>query len=130
MMFAKRWIHCLNQLFESADARTHLRLKADFRAILSGSFGKLEVTGIDANRDGVGVQSPDPLPEGTLIFIRIAELGVMGFAHVRHCSPHQRGYLLGLRFREALSRDRSEGGNWTHHQVDSDGYRCWDEVCA
>src|SRR4051812_7567972 len=127
MSHAKRWFKKLNQLFESADARSHIRIPADFQATLAGPFGCLTVTGVDANRDGAGVQSEQPLAEGTLVFLRIADLDLMGFAHVRHYSPREGGYLLGLKFREKLARERLIGDDFDRRRLSRDAYRVWDE---
>ncbi len=119
----------LKHLFGPADGRCRLRMKADFEATLSGSFGMLEVTAVDANRDSAGVRSRAPLAAGTLAFLRIGELGLMGFVHVRRCSPTGDGYLLGLQFREALAHDRSnDGGEWTRRRIGRCAYRVLDEA--
>jgi len=130
MLDVKRLFKKINQLFQAADARGHLRLKTNFRATLSGSFEKFEVTGVNANRDGVAVQSPTEIAPGTLVFIRMSEVGLMGFAHVRHCSKSDGGHLLGLEFRGALSREQPEAENWSRHRVARDAARVWDEAEA
>jgi hypothetical protein len=129
MLNAKRWIAKLAEFYK-ADGRRHLRLPAEFGASIAGSFGTVHVTGVDANRGGAGVQSPEALPLGTLVFLRITSLGLMGFAHVRHCSPRGEGYLLGLEFRDGLSRERDEAGNWNWQQFSQAGRRLWDEAEA
>jgi hypothetical protein len=107
-----------------------LRLPADFQATLAGSFETLCCSGVDANRDGVGVQAAQALPLGALVFLRITDLGLMGFAHVRHCSRRGEGYLLGLQFRDALSRGRGDIGNWSVEQLRYASGRLWDEAEA
>ena len=132
MLAVKRWINKLASLYEETDVRRHIRIPAEFDATLSGdAFGMLYVTGVDANRDGAGVQSSTPLDIGTLVFLKIPSLGLMGFAHVKHCSPRGNGYLLGLEFRERLVRDPDAIGDPASYQrVRRDAYRVWDEADA
>jgi hypothetical protein len=130
MSAVKRWIHKLASLYEQTDARRHVRIPADFDATLSNdTIGTLYVTGVDANRDGAGVQSTTPLDIGTLVFLKIPGLAVMGFAHVKHCSPRNNGYLLGLEFRERLVRDPDVvGGPSFYKLVRHDARRLWDDA--
>ena len=128
MFKGNNWIARLARLYH-ADGRRHARLRAEFTGVLSGPFGTAQVAGIDLNRDGAGVQSTQELPEGTLVFLRIADVGLMGFAHVRHCSSRAGGgYLLGLEFREGLSRERSdEPGEWNLRSYARSATLVWDE---
>jgi hypothetical protein len=129
MLDPKRWIAKLANLYDS-DGRRNVRIPANFHATISGPFGNWEVAGIDANRDGAGVQASDPLPKGTLVFLRIGELGLMGFAHVRHCSQRGDGYRLGLQFRERLTRERGDDQDWVRQRLAHSEYRMWDEPDA
>jgi hypothetical protein len=85
---------------------------------------------VDVHRGGAGVQSPEALPLGTLVFLRIGDLGLMGFAHVRRCSPSDAGFVLGLQFREALTRDREDIGEWRVRRLPQTNCRLWDEAEA
>lgn len=127
MLRAKLWIARLAGLI-SPDGRHHVRLPAEFRGTIAGPSGTIPVSGVDAHRKGVGVQSPEALPLGALVFLRITSLGLMGFAHVRHCSPRGAGYLLGLQFRDALARERKEPETWNWQQLSQTGRRLWDEA--
>ena len=129
MLKGNRWIAKLASFYQTDDRR-HARLRAEFRGVLTGPFGTLHVTGIDLNRDGAGVQSPQELPEGTLVFLRIADVGLMGFAHVRHCSPRSgEGCFLGLQFREGLSRERrDESAGWNRRSYSRSATQVWDEA--
>jgi hypothetical protein len=126
MLNGKRWMAKLAELYQT-DNRRHMRLPADFTASMAGPFGTIPVAGVDATRKGVGVQSPEALPAGTLVFLRMTSLGLMGFAHVRHCSPRGNGYLLGLQFREGLSREREDIRNWDWQQLTTAGRELWDQ---
>jgi hypothetical protein len=128
MWKGSRWIAKLARLYE-ADGRRYARLRAAFTGALSGPFGTVHVSGIDLNRNGAGVQSSQELPEGTLVFLRIADVGLMGFAHVRHCSPRNDGYFLGLEFREGLSRERvDDTSNCDYRRYARSATRVWDEA--
>ena len=96
------------------ERRDRARLRADFRAVLTGTCGHLTVRGIDASRHGFGVASPDAVEPGTLVFVRLTELGLAGFAHVRRCvALPEGGFHLGLQLRDELSRERLDPGVWT-----------------
>ncbi len=110
------------------NARRHPRLPAKFTGTMSGPFGTIYVTGIDLNRDGAGVQSPQDLPIGTMVFLKINELGVLGFGHVRHCSAHSHGYCMGIEFREPLARDRDATGDWEYERYGGSARQAWDET--
>jgi hypothetical protein len=93
------------------ERRDRRRLKADFRAVLTGDCGFIEVRGIDASRYGIGVLAPEPVLPGALVFVRLKELGLAGFAHVRRSVPLPDGrFMLGLQFRGELARERSGTG--------------------
>lgn len=128
MLNAKRWLAKLAELYQT-DGRRHVRLPAEFTATIAGPFGTIRVTGIDAHRHGAGVQATEPLPLGTLTFLRITDLKLVGFAHVRHCSKRGDGYLLGLQFRDGLSRERDEAeANWDYRRVGQAGRQLWDQA--
>jgi hypothetical protein len=97
------------------ERRDRRRLKADFRALLTGECGCLEVRGLDASRHGIGVLAPEAVRPGALVFVRLKKLGLAGFAHVRRCDTLPEGrFMLGLQFRDELSRERSDAGGWNH----------------
>jgi hypothetical protein len=129
MLNGKRIFQRLAEFYKT-DHRRHVRLPAEYRATLTGPTGNVLVTGVDVHRDGAGVQSPEALPLGSLVFLRIHNLGLMGFAHVRHCSARADGFLLGLQFREGLSRDRQDLGQWSVASLAQNGCRLWDEAEA
>jgi hypothetical protein len=131
MAGVKSWISKLANLYQQSDGRNHMRIPAEFKASLNGVFGTVYVTGVDATRDGAGVRAMEPLAIGTLVFLKISTLGLMGFAHVRHCSKRGSGYLLGLKFREALARDRDDAGaDWERRRLRREAIRVWDEADA
>jgi len=124
----KRWLQRLADLYR-ADSRRHARLRANFQASLSGSFGTIGVMGSDVNRKGAGVQSHTALPLGSMVFLRITNLGLMGFAYVRHCSRYGQGYQLGLQFRERLTREYgARDHQWTAQRLAQAAGPEWNET--
>jgi hypothetical protein len=127
MWNGKRWFAELAEVYKAEDRR-HVRLPVNFAATIAGIFGSIEVTGVNAHRTGAGLQSPEALPLGTLVFLRISNLGLVGFGHVRHCSPRGNGYLLGIQFRENLARERAVGDDWDYLNRTLASSRLWDEA--
>ena len=126
MLRSKRWIAAITEALK--EGRRQVRLPAHFTGTMSGPFGAIPCTGIDLTRNGAGVHSPQKLPVGALVFLRLSDLGLMGFATVRHCSAKDDGYMLGLQFREALSRERGEDGTWDRQRYARATTRAWDDA--
>lgn len=129
MGLAKNWLRKVATLYEETDVRRHIRMPAEFEAILNGCFGTLYATAVDINRDGIGVKTTASLQAGTLIFLKLPSLGLMGFANVRHCSDCREGYYLGLKFREPLSRDRETDG-FECQRLRREAFRDWNDTDA
>jgi len=116
MLSARNLIRILNSTLER---RRRPRLRTDLTAILSGSFGQIHVRAVDLNRTGIGILCDQPMPVGSLVFVRIPECDRMGFAFVRYCTPQAPGfYHCGLQFREPLRRGPSHT-----FLPESDGWR-------
>lgn len=114
MWKANRWMTQLAGIMARgasalADARRHPRVETSFPVTLSGPLGTASVTCIEVSQGGAAVRTPAAVDPGALIFLRMPSLGLMGFAHVRHCKPENGSYRLGLEFRGALSRERDAG---------------------
>jgi hypothetical protein len=92
------------------ERRRRPRLRTDVEVILSGNCGQTTARGVDMNRSGMGVLTNQPIDVDTLLFVQLPDCGMMGFAHVRRCDAQPEGFnLLGLEFREPLTRERSAG---------------------
>ena len=122
----------VSKMAELLGMTTHLerrdrpRLRANFRAILSGDCGQLEVRGMDASRLGVGVLSPEAVRVGTLVFIRLQDFGLTGFGSIRHCVAQGEGsFALGLQFRGELSHEDFECTGATVQRF-TEHYGVWD----
>ncbi len=111
------------------DKRDHRRVRADFGVTIELNGGALQARGVDASRQGMGIVSERPLPQGTLVFLQLTDADLGGFAHVRHCTSRPDGkFKLGLKFRDQLHRRRPEIGKWTHRQVTYGACGAWDKA--
>jgi len=100
------------------ERRDRRRLKAEFRAVLTADATQMEVVGLDASRYGIGVLSEQALAMGALVFVRLKELGLAGFAYVRRCDAQTDGrFRLGLEFRGELGRERGDQAAWNVQQL-------------
>jgi PilZ domain len=125
-------LRSLMRLFDANLERRHRRrLRADVDVILSGSCGQAVARGVDLSRSGMGVLASQSLEVGTLVFLRIPECDLMGFAFVRRCVMQPEGiYLMGLEFRGGLTRDgsdhavRPDPGAW-HYRVAHSTCAAW-----
>jgi hypothetical protein len=110
------------------DKRDRKRLRADFNVTIEGAAGLLQAHGVDATRRGIGVLARQPVQRGLLVFVCLSDVGLSGFAHVRHCTERADGtFRLGLKFRESLHRKRPEPGKWTYRRVTYGESGSWDD---
>jgi hypothetical protein len=111
------------------DRRDRQRVKADFRAILSGPCGLVQARGLDATRRGIGVLATHPLEKGMLVFAEIVELSTGGFAYVRRCDPKGDGtYSIGLQFCKELDTNGPKIGSWECHHFKYGPFGAWDSA--
>jgi hypothetical protein len=105
-----RWLHY-------NDRRGETRLKAHFLAQLSGESGSFGARGVNISSGGALLLAAQPLALDSVVFFHAKSLGLMGFAHVRHCSERRRvnGYAIGVEFPSPLMRE--EMGTWQFHRV-------------
>lgn len=109
------------------ERRGDRRVRTDFTACLSGDCGRVEVRGLDAHRRGLGGISERWLETGSLVFVRLSDLGLAAFAHVRRCEPRPDGnYAIGLEFRDKLTREREEIGGWQYQRAAHGACGVWD----
>ena len=70
------------------------------------------VAALDVSEYGLGLQTPEPLPDRARVVLRAPRLGLHGEALVRHCSRRGTQYLVGLEFgRNMRWRPVSEPGS-------------------
>ncbi|HUJ24021.1 MAG TPA: DnaJ domain-containing protein [Bryobacteraceae bacterium] len=63
-----------------------------------GSKRVLIVHAIDLSNSGIRVESSEPLPPHTNVFVRAERYGITGSTVVRHCSRRGAKYVVGLEF--------------------------------
>jgi len=127
---ALRLVSGLVGLFDWAtkpvENREEPRLSVNFQVSLSASGPTLPVRGIDVNRKGLGVIAKKPLGLGSQVFVRLEEVGLMGFAYVRHCGARgEEGHHIGLEFRDSLVRLEIGDGHWERERPKPSAV--WDE---
>lgn len=125
-----RWIAKLSRWMnlDVADTRRHRRLRADLTVAISGPFGICRAKCLNLSRGGVSAHTVEAIEPGTLVFVRLTALDLMGFAHVRHCRADGDGFRVGLEFREGLARERTVESGWDTRSVTPQ--LAWDEAEA
>jgi len=119
----------LATLMHLTDGRRDARLPADFPVYLSGSLGAARGRCLDLTARGMAVEAVVPVEVGALLFLRIPNHGLAGFAWVRHCRTTETGHVLGLQFRDRLVREREPmESTWSYAHVTPAG--AWDEAEA
>ncbi len=129
MLNVNRWMSKLaDAALAVTDPRRYRRVPANLAALLSGPHGTNTVTCVELSRGGVAVRVADPIEPGTLVFLRMTDSGLMGFAYVRHCRTENDSYRLGLQFRGALTREYEPEPTWNLRRVQPQ--LAWDEAEA
>lgn len=99
----------VNRNEEGVDHRYHKRLPVQYRFSVYSEdqqAGQLSLAarGINMSRSGVLIETEEPLPIGSLVYIKVKELGLVGIATVRHCTPKGMKFRIGLHFPNPLTR--------------------------
>ena len=93
------------------ESRSDSRYESKFKGSLDVDGRKVNIRGVDLNESGALISSSVAIASGSRVFIQITSHGLMGWAHVRHCTRYGVfSYRLGLEFRGSLMRSRD--GNW------------------
>jgi len=86
-----------------------------FEAEIQRVDGNTPVVGVDIHEDGARILSKKGWKTGTVLFLRLNEVQLGGFAEVRHCSLRDDGrYTIGLAFRGPLI---PQAGQWQIQRV-------------
>jgi hypothetical protein len=117
MSNVNRWIKKLATLMGLTDCRRDARIPTDLPVFLSGPLGSTRAQCTDINGRGLAAHATEAVAPGTLVFLRLTSVGLAGFAHVRHCRAIEDGYVLGLEFREKLTRERRDEPAWNYSHV-------------
>jgi len=99
----------VNRNQERVDHRYDQRLPVKYRFSVFAEdqqAGQLSLParGINMSRSGVLIETEEPLPIGSMVYIKVKELGLMGMATVRHCTPKGSKFRVGLHFPNPLTR--------------------------
>jgi curved DNA-binding protein CbpA len=70
-----------------------------------GQTKSAEVQGLDISNSGIRVSCPVELAPGTTVFIECRETQARGYGTVRHCTPFDSTYIIGLEFDEETRTD-------------------------
>jgi hypothetical protein len=93
---------------KASENRFYQRLPTKCRIAIypyaAGRGSSILARGIDMSRAGILIQTNEPLRVGSMVYVRIDELGLMGTAAVRHCKPSGSKFKVGLHFTTPLSR--------------------------
>ena len=93
------------------NSRSDNRYQSKFKGWMDFNGQRCSIRGIDMNDSGALVASKIHVAPESAVFVYIASHGLMGWAKVKHCSPHGANrYRIGLKFRGALMR--AHDGNW------------------
>jgi PilZ domain len=124
MLFkVRKWLGLVRKPYN----RKLRRMKGGLSVTLLGPRERFEARSVDASASGIGVIAPHPLEVGALLYVRLNELNLVTFAHVRYCrSQAEGGFAAGLEFRDPLRRDRVTVGGWTYHLVPYEIHKAWD----
>ncbi len=86
-----------------------------FEAEIQRVDGIFPVIGVDINEDGAKVLSKRGWEPGTILFLKLNDVQLGGFAEVRHCTLRKdRRYAIGLAFRGRLVL---QGQTWQIQRV-------------
>lgn len=114
----------VSDLYKERRRRSRLPLSCD--VLLSGSCDVVHAVAVDISRHGMAVRSDVPMEPAAQVFVRIPGPGLAGFAHVRRCSQSGNHYLIGLEFRDRLTRDRDDTGTWDRRRFEAGGGSGWE----
>jgi hypothetical protein len=97
------------------ERRSFPRPPLGFRATLKlqkqdATATTIRVRGYDLTKFGTMVISNYPLVPGSVVFIEIPSVKLMGIGHVKHCRQHNLKFRIGMEFRNPLMR--SHEGVW------------------
>jgi hypothetical protein len=71
---------------------------------------------MNMHAEGALVMARRPLAPQSVVFMRVEDFGLMGCAHVRHCTGRGLGrYAIGVEFPVPMMREQA--GSWQVRQV-------------
>jgi hypothetical protein len=98
-----------------AERRSTQRQRMRFEAEIQRLDGSIPVVGVNLQEDGALVLSKQAWAKGTVLFLKLKDVQLGGFAEVRHCTLRKEGkYAIGLAFRGPLV---PQGETWQIQRV-------------
>lgn len=70
-----------------------------------GRQQRFRAQAVDVSKTGILVQTQEPVPEGSIVFLQTASFTALGKAAVRHCTQKGMKYRIGLYLPDPLPRD-------------------------
>jgi len=70
-----------------------------------GRQQRFRARAVDVSKTGILVQTEEPVPEGSIVFLQTASFTALGKASVRHCTQKGMKYRIGLYLPDPLPRD-------------------------
>jgi hypothetical protein len=115
----------------AGERRSNLRKRMRFEAEIQKLDGTIPVIGVDIHEDGARILSKKAWDTGTVLFLKLPDVQLGGFAEVRHCTPRKDGrYTIGLAFRGPLIPQGSEWQVQRICQPPTDAWTSLDDVPA
>jgi hypothetical protein len=90
--------------------RRHERVPRNSEVVLccvdrQGHQQRYRARAVDVSKTGILVQTEEPVPQGTIVFLQTANFTALGKASVRHCRQKGMKYRIGLYLPDPLPRD-------------------------
>ena len=92
-----------------AENRFHQRLPVKYRfSIYAGNPASgqrlIPARSINMSKSGALLETEEPIPVGSVVYVKARDLALMGSASVRHCNAKGSKFRIGLHFPSPLTR--------------------------
>jgi hypothetical protein len=105
------------------ERRSAQRKRMRFEAEIQKVGESVPVIGVDIHEDGARVLAKQSWDTGTVLFLKLKNVQLGGFAEVRHCTRRQDGrYTIGLAFRGPFI---PQGEQWQIQRVCQPATEAW-----
>jgi len=100
----------LPQPAKAKSRRRDQRIPRDSQIVLcyvdrQGRQQRSRARAVDVSKTGILVQTEEPVPQGSIVFLQTANFTALGKASVRHCTQKGMKYRIGLYLPDPLPRD-------------------------
>jgi len=108
---------------KEAERRSAPRKRMRFEAEVEKVGETVPVVGVDFHEDGARILAQKGWDIGTVLFLKLKDVQLGGFAEVRHCTRRQDGrYTIGLAFRSPFI---PQGEQWQIQRVCQPAAAAW-----